>query len=1576
MAESPDYLQKNFTLKTTSYLLELEEYEFFHSPFSLDEKKLDTKFIGRDKELSRLRLILENSKTKSGAYLITGFRGMGKTSIVRKAIKQVNEENIKINKVRKYIPIEVSLAQDDLEEMDVFRLISRHMLNSIRDIYTQKRNGPRRLLHPQKAPRIKKALKSILKDLEELNYRISAEIESGNFSEASSKLGLKTSGVPSGINGEWSDSIRSGKSRNLKYPLAGTKEIESILIQILKKIEKYRADLGDFSDRSWENLFKDYHIPDFLFIFDELDKIEPQRRYTLEEKEAENPYFDRNRKGGGPEKIRSRRRTIEDLFANLKNFLNTARAKFVFIGGREMYDASLADIADRDSFYSSIFHDVIYIESFLKNGTKGKSSGLTRMTEMYLCKLLIPQSFLMCKGLIELKEELNDKQREGSHEMILAQPNDYPEEAIYNLRTYHEYLCEVFLKEKELIELKNNAREGASPELKGPLFLLPEMNMNKYLDEHPPVERYSSIELFKVIYLLQNYIIYLTYRSNGTPKKLTSLIEDLLISDSHSACQQEFTTKIEFKKVVKWNPPKQQTTKIFLHFNELVQYEIGVHSAIYRPYIISNSRYKKHWGDKLLFSTSYIIDHIFKFHPFGFSWGNLELIPEIITINKAPNLRSFIRELMEHYSETHIRSSVGGLYHYKFFNKASNEIKYLSKVSELSSAAFNFTLDESLMIKRHYHGRLNDLQKKHEKYESYPERTRYINSIGFIQRILGDLHYFDKEFDEASVQYSDALQHLRGPAFKLLTPHQKALKVTLMLKLGLTLEKVHEYQPASTIYEEVLADISDDVKESNRWFTMLELHERSSIHEPKGRTLMTQVFIAQMALVEKITIDGISERNIKNLEDQYMDFLKFDRDMLLESVASTRSRKKTIDQDVNEEIENDLPFSLISNYYHNQGGLLYYKNRNHLFLLRRFAAYDPEFTKVLRNTEGKRINQAYLTYLIGLKGENSPNFYPTISAYVSYREGLRWFLMRYQYELEEIRKGIQANPQASEFSALFLASKASLNPYLLDIMILLSDRGLSSISSKEYETIGNILTKMGDCLATFLSPVNNAAPTAVSFVKLFSEYEIPGNTEKSDRNLSEDGLDTDKDDSVPHNMLIRNLCEVYRDIINRNPQVKATEVPSGFYSHDMVFFTYRLASLFYEKAGNNYSQAFQYKKVLHVINDFLGSRTRDEIKQQWTFEVLDEGKAVKLDFIGFLKEKLAVPVFRAITRESRVSNRPQILKYKDIFRLQRVMDNTIRQDIYTNISTGVEVWEIVLLISNIQVEYHGISPEGAEALDHQLDYSQYAPAITNSSKFLRMMELKYKTDLNWHYYQRWEGRFKKIKLTTSQTEEYKAAFHLFESNEKLDDDQVRDYLIVDSIGNLAELIHTMNVYDQPYMAKYSYLGFAHSKLAEWCDKYRDVLRGENKSDLKKDIFKKIKLQVGEDFMYYLDANYHRELAIDHFSSLIELHSGGKAYQKEKHNMFFLEDDHNDNLYHFCAAMERYKINTGIVQRELDRLNSDVEKGKLKEDGTFSGGSKLYFYETYHSHRSEESSEDDEPADMDNMMDHASDPGEE
>lgn len=81
--------------------------------------------------------------------------------------------------------------------------------------------------------------------------------------------------------------------------------------------------------------------------------------------------------------MRQRKRIIIKILASLKYFITEANARFIFIAGREMFDAALADIADRQSSISSIFHHIIYVDSFLKDKA-GDSNGVTDLVEFYL----------------------------------------------------------------------------------------------------------------------------------------------------------------------------------------------------------------------------------------------------------------------------------------------------------------------------------------------------------------------------------------------------------------------------------------------------------------------------------------------------------------------------------------------------------------------------------------------------------------------------------------------------------------------------------------------------------------------------------------------------------------------------------------------------------------------------------------------------------------------------------------------------------------------------------------------------------------------------------------------------------------------------------------------------------------------------------------------------------------------------------------------------------------------------------------------------------------------------------------
>ncbi|MCO6487707.1 MAG: hypothetical protein J5I98_04775 [Phaeodactylibacter sp.] len=70
-----------------------------------------------------------------------------------------------------------------------------------------------------------------------------------------------------------------------------------------------------------------------------------------------------------------------------------------------------------------------------------------------------------------------------------------------------------------------------------------------------------------------------------------------------------------------------------------------------------------------------------------------------------------------------------------------------------------------------------------------------------------------------------------------------------------------------------------------------------------------------------------------------------------------------------------------------------------------------------------------------------------------------------------------------------------------------------------------------------------------------------------------------------------------------------------------------------------------------------------------------------------------------------------------------------------------------------------------------------------------------------------------------------------------------------------------------------------------------------------------------------------------------MHTEGQAYKDSLINMYFLEDDFNDNLYHFCAANERYRINSGLIREKIIDLKKKVRGSRLYDFDSYTGYSK-------------------------------------
>ena len=912
-----------YASKIEPLYIPIPKFKFYHGAST--EEMVDDKFIGRDKIIDRLKSWLTSSTTKTGVYLITGFRGMGKSSFVGKVLNQITVQipkwqnkllnivyffsfallgvsiiycflnrSIKIiplilivtlvihyvliryliknvrgeNNIEDYIekskriPIKLNLGHEILNERDILSLISytiekkyrnylKNTINNWKYIYTKwliitliaslfftifkdillfslqaevlwsdsiLANLLRYCndilvnikvmyelvfyifmcsiiflitykivehiylkLNPDSS-------KSILKKLHELNFRIAASTDED-----------------SGSNGSYSSNlfkVAIKKSRNRHYPLANVREIEQELSWILDEISNTN------------------NAPDFIVVFDELDKIDPVTNYEENDKNDTIPAFENYGSGFiGGATSRKRKQNMLRLLANMKYFISTAKAKFIFIAGRELYDAYLADTSDREFAIGSIFNNIIYVDSFLSSDPAPKD--IVMMTERYICKQLFPND-----EIDEIAKELR---------------NEFKGNEYYTLKVYNKYL--------ERTDEKNKERTD-------------NVHRRKY-----------------IILTLYHFAVYLSHVSNGAPKKITNYFE-------------------------KYVEPKKKDTKYYpnigsnyyLAFNYRTQQKIGFIHYIALPVVNAILNNASLYGDKLLISGCFLTNHIYKYHNSGFSWRNLENIPELLDPNKSPETRKFIEVIISYLRRSHLSTTINSLYHFKFPLRISEEISLMSRFSEEVSALLNFTLDDSLSLKRHY----TNLLEYYSKLQK-PKRNELHHVIAGIHHILGDLHALDEEYNEAIFEYQVCISILLKEYENMdksrnNDPHYSVHIlniVRIMLKLGLSYEKRKTNISAYTTYNELIALLinfkiinqSDrnqkdleykqknsnvrDQSESYKQLLSKESTLNSQLYLFENISLVYQALLARLFVLEKKGLSGIAKENIDILESDF-----------------------------------------------------------------------------------------------------------------------------------------------------------------------------------------------------------------------------------------------------------------------------------------------------------------------------------------------------------------------------------------------------------------------------------------------------------------------------------------------------------------------------------------------------------------------------------------------------------------------------------------------------------------------------------------------------------------------------------
>lgn len=158
-----------------------------------------------------------------------------------------------------------------------------------------------------------------------------------------------------------------------------------------------------------------------------------------------------------------------------------------------------------------------------------------------------------------------------------------------------------------------------------------------------------------------------------------------------------------------------------------------------------------------------------------------------------------------------------------------------------------------------------------------------------------------------------------------------------------------------------------------------------------------------------------------------------------------------------------------------------------------------------------------------------------------------------------------------------------------------------------------------------------------------------------------------------------------------------------------------------------------------------------------------------------------------------------------------------------------------------------------------------------------------------------------------------------------------EYLICDSINCLTEMAKIAYLADPSYYFNHSLIGNIHHKLGDWCKYFHMLQRVEEGSfDERKVGIKKrpstmrLRELISQNDIQYLDVGYHYKKAEQHYYLALEMHNEGVSYHDHVlNNMYFLDNDFNDDLYHFHAALERQFINTGMLRRRIQAVKSKV-----------------------------------------------------
>jgi Cdc6-like AAA superfamily ATPase len=1451
--ETPDILNS----KIKKLRIELPDYHFSHSASGDSQQK----FIGRERILEKLKRIVVDSPDEPGVYMVTGNRGVGKTSLVCEVIKETSlrtESNFfdslkclfdikKYKKNHNRLYLRINFGHKLRDEKDIFRLITRTLSTE----YARYRRSFWRML-PWRG--ISFGILFLLACLFGSNIKSNESIThwesiSGVFFNIDSNADFKVKAkVETAVDKKIGMTVETKVETTLgtmavNILLKFDQLVKKIVILtyyrfwlpfllaylffallfrstwithffvthriIVRRLRKLNSDITYSTERenlirvnsgnAWpgismrtkksrniadareiekelQNILDDMRRiprimcrPQVIIVFDELDKVEPGDSGS--EKEAQQTKASMFSIGA----TRERQTEILRILSNMKYFLSTAHAKFIFIAGREMYDIFLADVSERNNYIGSIFNAVFHVSSFLTDHPTGKDSmreesSIASLTEEFVCRRLFPRDY---------KVEL------------------------YNLKSYREYLEE---------------RMDASKE-----------------------------ELQKIIAVLQQFVIYLAHISKGAPKKMMQLFESFVVIRVKNDKDKRGNTL-----VVQGN----RKSKYFLSFSYYKQYTLGIIAYLMMPifYRLSESNIKE-YSDKLLVSTLRFVDFLFKFHKHSFSWKHLEISPEMIEVNHAPELKSVAMELLNYLSQVHINKSNFSLYDYKYDSWIANEIFTMTKTDDVFSALFSFSLDEMLPLKKQYQDLLEKNEKEYLK-ESKDDRTsvKYIDAISSLQIVLGDLCYYDDELEEAGVYYKNAVEMLRKEGgTKGMSPERLYLYARNKLKIGMIHEKRRQYDFAYKTYSELCEQIisgranKDDI--SLPWYFKFISPDTYGMWSQKttyeGLKMLYLPFIAKLQILEKSHIGGIGgnhltllekefeilTQNIKHEEVRFLEAEFYSRvaDILYYKNSDLKLLDCNSDNNQNDDTKNNS--CTACHYYHKALSTLLNSDKTK-------SKYDDSIIELLRKSIEQihdNYNIQYCTILARILSDWGNVFFSCDNKKRNYK--------CYIYDAKD------CNTQKSNYPcACYICGKSAVEctPQCACIICGINDCEVSSLCT---------------VLKKYINYVNSGS----------------------------------KDN-------------------NRDALLTRLKTGNHFTKMEIAFAMYSISSKAYRRANQFKRAAYQMYKMFCLFKhykiynmEYIKQLSKKAIRFLWHANddlTMFELNKVKKDFDKFGKDKNEAKIpLKNLLVDSEITKIRVLVKELEL-KSKLALESNSKLTAET-----LKTYYGLYITSPYRINYSIGGRIYRLRLKSIVNYEAYKLILGGIGRDIKFVVK--------------EDRYRELEKNKcgnmAANEIFKQYFE--DKGIKFDAITVLENIIAETIYCLVDIVQLAETMGETYVFTHSFFGSIHEHLSFWLRQYEEYERYKKGGS---NIGKLLESYLDEEWRELLFAQRENRQALAHYHKCLEIHSGGRAYHTMIDTLCYVKDDYNDRSDHFNVAEERHLITNGTIKARIDNLK-DIYK---------------------------------------------------